>query len=75
VSSQLTRQIGANLKVIRHERGLTQTQLGDLIGCDGFQVSRWERGAHRPADVSLMALAAALGVDYTAFFTRLEEAA
>jgi transcriptional regulator with XRE-family HTH domain len=75
VSSQLSRQIGSNLKAIRLERGLTQTQLGDLVGRDGFQISRWERGAHRPADVALMALADALGIDYTLFFTPLEKAA
>lgn len=75
VSSQLSRQIGANLKAARLRKGLTQTELGDLIGRDGFQISRWERGAHRPADVALMALAEALGMGYVDFYAELEQAA
>lgn len=75
VSSQLSRQIGANLKSARLARNLTQTELGQLIGRDGFQISRWERGAHQPADASLFALAEALGVEYAAFFSFEELAA
>lgn len=74
MSSQLSRQIGANLKAARKAKGLTQTELGHLIGRDGFQVSRWERGAHRASDTALMELAEALDMDYTAFFS-FEEAA
>lgn len=73
MSSQLSRQIGANLKAARLRKHLTQTALGDLVGCDGFQISRWERGRHQPSNEALMALAEALGVDYFDFFR--EEAA
>lgn len=69
MSSQLSRQIGANLKAARKARNLTQTQLGHLIGCDGFQISRWERGAHQPSDTSLFALGEALGMEYADFFS------
>ena len=75
VSSQLSRQIGANLKAARDAKGLTQTELGQLIGRDGFQISRWERGAHRPTDASLMALGEALDMDYLAFFAVERKAA
>jgi transcriptional regulator with XRE-family HTH domain len=75
VSSQVTRQIGANLKAAREARSLTQTQLGHLIGRDGSHISRWERGAHRPADESLIALADVLGIDYVDFFVFEREAA
>lgn len=75
MSSQLTRQIGANLKAARLAKNLTQTELGQLIGRDGFQISRWERGAHQPSDASLFALAEALGIEYSAFFSFEEMAA
>jgi transcriptional regulator with XRE-family HTH domain len=75
VSSQLNRQIGANLKAARKSCGLTQTELGDRIGRDGFQISRWERGAHKPSDEALYALGEALGLDYFDFFREPEEAA
>jgi transcriptional regulator with XRE-family HTH domain len=38
-------------------------------------VSRWERGANRPHDETLFALAGALGVDVSAFHAEHEVAA
>ena len=75
MSSQLSRQIGANLKAARHAKDLSQSELGHLIGRDGFQVSRWERGKHRPSDAALMALAEALGIDYADFYAEPEREA
>lgn len=46
---------------IRMERGLTQGQLADRIGCRQKDVSRWESGARAPGTSSLLKLSSALG--------------
>lgn len=38
-------RLGHALRAFRHAKGLSQQQLGDLIGCPQVYVSRWERGA------------------------------
>ena len=52
---------GDTLKRIRMERGMTQGQLADRIGCHQKDVSRWESGARAPGTASLLKLAIALG--------------
>jgi transcriptional regulator with XRE-family HTH domain len=47
--AHIRRTIGANILRERQRRGLTQRQLGDALGVDTMQISRWERGAHRPS--------------------------
>jgi transcriptional regulator with XRE-family HTH domain len=54
---------------------LTQRQLAERIETDSFQVSRWERGANRPQDDTLTALAVALNIDLAAFYVEPEAAA
>lgn len=68
MASQVTNRIGANLRAARKRSGLTQRQLAERIGTDSFQVSRWERGANRPQDETLHALAGALGLDLADFY-------
>lgn len=75
MASQVSRQIGANIRAARKAKGLTQGQLGRLIGTENFQVSRWERGEHRPTDESMHALAQALELDYIDFFAQPEREA
>lgn len=45
---------------LRMERGLTQTELAELVGCKKQHISRWETGERSPGGKSLIALAAAL---------------
>lgn len=53
---------GALIAQMRHERGLTQRQLGEMIGVGDRAVSKWERGAGCP-DISLIGpIAGALGI-------------
>lgn len=40
---------GLILKELRREKGLSQEELGDLVGTDGNVVSRWERGTSNPS--------------------------
>jgi len=56
-------KIGELISRFRKEKGLTQLQLGEMIGVSDKAVSKWERGLGCP-DVSLLgALSAALGVN------------
>jgi len=47
----------------RGEADLTQKQVGDILGVDASQVSRWERGEQLPSPTRLVAMAGALRVD------------
>lgn len=40
---------GILLKELRREKGLSQEELGDLVGTEGNLVSRWERGVSTPS--------------------------
>lgn len=40
---------GNLIKTLRREKGLSQEELGDLVGTEGNLVSRWERGASVPS--------------------------
>jgi len=42
------KQIGAFLAQLRKERGLTQEQLGEMLGVTNKTVSRWENGNYLP---------------------------
>lgn len=38
------KEIGAFLKQLRSEKGVTQEQLAEILGVSGRTVSRWETG-------------------------------
>lgn len=60
------RDIGQVLLAARAERGLTQRELGDLLGVHQQQVARWERDAYARVTLSrLTQVAEALGVGDT----------
>ena len=46
-------QIGAFLRELRREKGLTQEQLAEVLGVSGRTVSRWETGTNMP-DLDLL---------------------
>ena len=46
----------------RKERGLTQTELGAMLGVSGKAVSKWERGLSKPCEEHLDRLVALLGL-------------
>lgn len=46
-------KIGKNIALLRNERGLTQSQLGERVGVSFQAVSKWERGESLP-DISLL---------------------
>ena len=47
------KKIGAFLKELRREKGITQEQLGEMLGVSGRTVSRWETGFNMP-DLSIL---------------------
>ena len=53
---------GQTVKRLREAKGLTQTQLGELIGVGAKAVSRWETAKGLPDITLIEPLAAALGV-------------
>ena len=57
---RLNQVIGVRLRVARKLRGLTQTQLGDLLGVTFRQVQKYENGTNRLSAASLAHLCAAL---------------
>ena len=46
----------------RKERGLTQSELGAMLGISGKAVSKWERGLSKPCDEHLTKLVDLLGL-------------
>lgn len=47
------KKIGAFLKQLRNEKGITQEQLAEILGVSGRTVSRWETGTNLP-DLSIL---------------------
>ncbi len=47
------KEIGAFLKQLRNEKGITQEELGEILGVSGRSVSRWETGTNLP-DLSIL---------------------
>ncbi len=73
MASQATRSlktiVGQNLAVARKAKGLKQREAAEALSTDVMQLSKWERGIHRPADHTLLALGELYGRDYAWFFT------
>jgi transcriptional regulator with XRE-family HTH domain len=59
--ARLAAGVGAELRRLRRDRGLTQTRLGDLAGISRWHVSHLELGKRRPSVDALAALARVLG--------------
>jgi transcriptional regulator with XRE-family HTH domain len=58
---------GEVLKQLREKAGLSQAQLAERAGLNVFGVAKLEQGVREPSWNSVLTLAAALGVDCTAF--------
>jgi transcriptional regulator with XRE-family HTH domain len=75
------RRLGAAIKAAREARGMTQTELGRLVGARQTAISAWEIGQNSPTGVDLVRLQRVLGTsfggsaDSPATLQRLNEAA
>jgi len=65
--------IGANIRRIRRERGLTQEQLAHLAGVDMRYLGGVERGEHNPTVDVLGRIAEALSLQPQDLFEIVEE--
>ncbi|MBA4025158.1 MAG: hypothetical protein C0482_22620 [Gordonia sp.] len=61
-SPSVTALLGRGLRGIRHDRGWSQSQLGDLIGISGSAISQAERGQHALSLESMVELTDKLGL-------------
>jgi len=61
-------EVGARIRRIRRERGLSQVQLAAAIGIDHRTISRIENGRHATSIDLIYRLAAGLGVPSWQFF-------
>ena len=59
----------------RKERGLTQAELGAMIGISGKAVSKWERGLSKPCEEHWNRLIALLGLPVESTITAEEKRA
>lgn len=57
----------------RKERGLTQAELGAMLGISGKAVSKWERGLSKPCDEHLEKLIDLLGLPVDTSITEAEK--
>ncbi|MBI3374984.1 MAG: helix-turn-helix transcriptional regulator [Betaproteobacteria bacterium] len=60
--------VGARIKELRRQAGLTQEQLAERVGLDSRHLSRLEVGRHYPSLQSLERIARALDVRIVEFF-------
>src|SRR5947207_15449826 len=60
--------IGEKLRALRLDRGLSQSDLGRLIGVTFQQLQKYEKGVNRVSAGRLVRIAAALDVPITAFY-------
>jgi transcriptional regulator with XRE-family HTH domain len=62
-------EIGKRVRALRLERGLSQTELGGLLGVTFQQIQKYEKGANRVAAGRLQRIAEALDVPITFFYS------
>jgi transcriptional regulator with XRE-family HTH domain len=61
-------EIGKRIRALRLERGLSQTELGNLLGVTFQQIQKYEKGANRVAAGRLQRVAESLEVPITFFY-------
>ena len=67
--------VGRNIRILRQDRGMSQTELGRNIDVTFQQVQKYENGANRVCSGRLFKIASILGVPITAFFEGADQAA
>ena len=61
-------RIGMRIRTLRIERGLSQAELGELLGVSFQQVQKYEKGVNRVSAGRIHRVAEALGVPVTFFY-------
>jgi transcriptional regulator with XRE-family HTH domain len=66
-------EIGQRVRALRLQRGLSQTELGNLISVTFQQVQKYEKGTNRISAGRLQRMAEVLGVPVAYFFAAPEQ--
>lgn len=66
--------VGKNIRVLRQDRGISQTELGRKIDVTFQQVQKYENGTNRVGSGRLFKIASIFGVPITTFFEGAHEA-
>lgn len=66
--------VGRNIRILRQDRGMSQTELGRKIDVTFQQVQKYENGTNRVGSGRLFKIASILGVPITAFFEGAQQA-
>lgn len=61
-------KIGEKIKKLRVLRGLTQKELGDMVGLTDSRIRQYELGKRNPKENMLKEIAQALGVPFTSLY-------
>jgi transcriptional regulator with XRE-family HTH domain len=67
--------VGQNIRILRQDRGMSQTELGRKIDVTFQQVQKYENGTNRVGGGRLFKIASTFGVPITAFFEGAHETA
>ena len=65
-------RLGGKIKEMRLEKGLSQMQLGKLIGVSQKAIDYWERSVNEPKASYIIALVKVFGVSYDEFFENID---
>lgn len=66
-------EVGANIKMLRRRRGISQKALGDALGLTFQQVQKYENGKNRVGAGRLQQISNLLGVPAAALFPATHE--
>lgn len=64
--------IGEKIKELRLDKGLSQKQLGKLIGVSQKAIDYWERSVNEPKASYIIALVKTFELSFDEFFTEID---
>ena len=64
--------IGVKIKELRLEKGLSQLNLGKLIGVSQKAIDYWERNVNEPKASYIISLVKTFGISFDEFFTDID---
>ena len=60
--------VGKNIKALRKQKGITQKELGEMVGCNDVQIRQYESDRMLPKFQKAQLIASALGVSIFALY-------
>ena len=64
--------IGEKIKELRTEKGLSQMQLGKIVGVSQKAIDYWERNVNEPKACYIISLVKAFDVSFDEFFSEVD---